>query len=91
MSKLRKMLLTAAALAALAVGGAAFAQAQNAASLPATVQQAGSGAAAEQGSAAEDPGSAADNEARDTPDASDTPGAQGHNDAGPAGEVEDGN
>ncbi|HEY0316760.1 MAG TPA: hypothetical protein VGC49_00515 [Solirubrobacterales bacterium] len=31
MSKLRKLALTAAALAALAVGGAAFAQAQNAA------------------------------------------------------------
>lgn len=30
MSKLRKLVVTAAALAALAVGGAAFAQAQNA-------------------------------------------------------------
>jgi uncharacterized low-complexity protein len=30
MSKMRKLLVTAAALAALAVGGAAFAQAQNA-------------------------------------------------------------
>jgi hypothetical protein len=37
MSKLRKLVLTVAALAALAVGGAAFAQAQNAGSAATTI------------------------------------------------------
>jgi hypothetical protein len=56
MNKLRKIVLTAAALGALAVGGAAFAQAQNGSSTPAPVQQSGSQA----GTTDTDPGQSAD-------------------------------
>ena len=91
MNKLRKIVLTAAALGALAVGGAAFAQAQNGPSTPAPVQQSGGQA----GTTDTDPGQSVDtgtdrgeggaeqaSEASDTHESHDAIG--GH-------EVEDGN
>jgi hypothetical protein len=90
MNKLRKIVLTAAALGALAVGGAAFAQAQNGSSTPPPVQQSGG----EAGTADTDPGQSADaggadrNEASDAGEASD---AQEPNDPIGGHEVEDGN
>jgi hypothetical protein len=56
MNKLRKIVLTAAALGALAVGGAAFAQAQNGPSTPPPVHPSGSQA----GTADTDPGQSVD-------------------------------
>jgi hypothetical protein len=101
MNKLRKVLITAAALGALAVGGAAFAQAQNGSSSPAPVQQSQGQAASDQ---AEGPDSGSENGVKDTPEANDTadandaPEANDTSDAheadgGPnaAQEVEDGN
>ena len=100
MNKLRKIVLTAAALGALAVGGAAFAQAQNGSSAPAPVEQSGG----EAGMTDTDPGQSADtngadrnegaaeqgSDATEASNANEAPGAHEHNDAGSAHEVEDG-
>jgi hypothetical protein len=81
---MRKALITAAALGALAVGGAAFAQAQNASSVVAPVVQQSQGQTGEHGSQANDTP-----DAKDVPTVNDTPDS-GESDAGPANEVEDG-
>ena len=103
MNRMRKALITAVALGALTVGGAAFAQAQNASSVVTPVVQQSQGQqTGEHGSQAEGPDSGSANEAKDVPEANDTPDAQdvptandtpdsGESDAGPANEVEDGN
>jgi ABC-type transport system substrate-binding protein len=91
MSKLKKIVLTAAALGALAVGGAAFAQAQNGPITPASVQPSGSQA----GTTDTDPGQSVDTGTDPgeggAEQASEAPDTHESHDAIGGHEVEDGN
>lgn len=91
MNRLKKMVLTAAALGALAVGGAAFAQAHNGSSAPAPVKQSGSQA----GTTDTDPGQSADTGTDPgeggAEQASEAPDTHESHDAIGGHEVEDGN
>lgn len=90
MSKLRKMALTVAALAALAVGGATFAQAQNSgSSAPAAVKSSEAGTL---GDPADAPSTEDQQGEAGTPgDPADAPSAEDQQESdGQAGEAEDG-
>jgi hypothetical protein len=85
MSKLRKLVLTGAALAALAVGGAAFAQAQNGSSPQGASHSSGSATRSDL-----DPGQSADTGGPDRSEgAAESPSPDG-TEAGAAGEHEGG-
>ena len=89
MSKLRKLALTVAALVALAVGGAAFAQAQNSgSSAPAQSREAGTPGDPADAPSAEDQAG----EERTAGDPVDAPSAEDQEQSGDqqAGEAEDG-
>ena len=89
MNKLRKLVLTVAALVALAVGGAAFAQAQNSgSSAPAQSKEAGTPGDPTDAPSAEDQAG----EERTAGDPVDAPSAEDQHQSGDqqAGEAEDG-